>query len=309
MSRDLTVLARDLTRRFGSFVAVDRVCFEIARGEIFGLLGPNGCGKSTTIRMLCGLLKPSSGTAEVAGLEVTRDPAEVREHIGYVSQKFSLYEDLTVFENLRFFGGMYGVRGAQFNESSEWVLTMAGLRGQEHRLTRELAAGWKQRLALGCAVMHHPRVLFLDEPTASVDPVSRRQFWELMHQMAERGVTVFVTTHYMDEAEYCHRIAMMNRGRIVALGSPAELKRQGSSGTLWLVECKPLAAALEELNASAQFQQAAVFGNALHVVTADRANACQIEQTLAAKGISVTRVEPIAPTLEDVFVAFSTRQS
>lgn len=300
-----TVAVRDLSKRFGTFVAVDRISFDASQGEIFGLLGPNGCGKSTTIRMLCGLLAPSSGTAEVAGFDVSRDSAQVREHIGYMSQKFSLYEDLTVFENLRFFGGMYGIRGDEFAARSDWLLTMAGLRGQEHRLTRELAAGWKKRLALGCAVMHRPRVLFLDEPTASVDPVSRRQFWELMHQMAERGVTVFVTTHYMDEAEYCNRIAMMNRGRIVALGSPAELKQKGTGGALWLVECEPLGSALEELSAARQFEQAAVFGNALHVVTASGAGAREIEQALAAKRITVTRIERIAPTLEDVFVALS----
>ena len=227
MSDEYSVVVQELVKRFGDFCAVDHISFQARKGEIFGFLGPNGAGKSTTIRMLCGLLHPTSGVASVAGIDVAKHPERVRQNIGYMSQRFSLYNDLTVEENIRFFGGMYQVPDSEMGERLRWVVRMAGLEGREHTLTATLAAGWKQRLALGCAVLHRPAVLFLDEPTSGVDPISRRQFWELIHEMAASGVTVFVTTHYMDEAEYCNRLVLIYRGRIVASGSPARTEAHG----------------------------------------------------------------------------------
>ena len=308
MTEELSVVVQDLVKCFGDFAAVDGISFSARKGEIFGFLGPNGAGKSTTIRMLCGLLHPTSGVATVAGIDVARQPERVRQNIGYMSQKFSLYSDLTVEENIRFFGGMYQVPDSVLPGRMAWAVRMAGLEGREHTLTATLAAGWKQRLALGCAVLHQPPVIFLDEPTSGVDPISRRQFWELIHEMAASGVTVFVTTHYMDEAEYCNRLVLIYRGKIVAAGSPAELKRTAMRGELLLVECSPLGTALELLEKSSLVQDAAVFGNALHVVVANAAEAApQLRAELAAQNIFVARVEPIAATLEDVFVALTAR--
>ena len=218
------VVVESLTKRFGDFVAVDRVSFEVGRGEIFGFLGPNGAGKTTTIKMLAGLLAPTSGSASVAGYDVAAEAVALKHRIGYMSQLFSLYADLTVEENIGFFAGLYGVRAARRAARRDWVLEMAGLAAHRSRLTGELPLGWKQRLALGCAVLHEPPVLFLDEPTSGVDPIARRQFWELIYQLAEQGTTVFVSTHYMEEAEYCHRLMLMNRGRLIAEGTPAELR-------------------------------------------------------------------------------------
>jgi ABC-2 type transport system ATP-binding protein len=218
------VEVENLVKTFGKFVAVDHVSFRVGRGEIFGFLGPNGAGKSTVIRVLCGLLRPTSGRALVGGLDVTRDPETVRHNIGYMSQKFSLYDDLTVAENLDFFGGVYGVPKDRFREREDFALRMAGLVDRCSTMTRLLAGGWKQRLALGCAILHEPPILFLDEPTSGVDPIARREFWDLIYQLSEQGRTVFVTTHYMDEAEYCHRLALMYKGKIVALDTPAALK-------------------------------------------------------------------------------------
>jgi ABC-2 type transport system ATP-binding protein len=244
-----SVVVENLVKRFGDFVAVDRLNLEIRKGEVFGFLGPNGAGKSTTIRMLCGLLKPTSGRALVAGYDVARDPESVRQNIGYMSQKFSLYNDLKVIENLRLFAGLYSVP-SKAQERIEWALEMANLKGQENLITGTLPGGWKQRLALGCAVLHKPPIIFLDEPTSGVDPISRRQFWDLIHQMAEEGVTVFVTTHYMEEAEYCNRLALIFRGKMVALGTPSELKRDSMKGELLLVECEPLGKAVEALQSA-----------------------------------------------------------
>jgi len=235
-----SVVVQNLTKRFGDFVAVDNVSFEARHGEIFGFLGPNGSGKSTTIRILCGLLRLSSGRATVAGIDVARNPEAVRQHIGYMSQKFSLYNDLRVAENLEFFAGMYSVPKNEIPARIAWALKMAGLEGRDQNPTSSLAVGWKQRLALGCAVLHRPPIIFLDEPTSGVDPVSRRQFWDLIHSMVGEGVTVFVTTHYMDEAEYCNRLVMLDRGRIVAMGTPTELKSQHMKGQLLMIECEPL---------------------------------------------------------------------
>jgi len=302
-----SVIVEDLVKRFGGFVAVDHINLAVRKGEVFGFLGPNGAGKSTTIRMLCGLLKPTSGHGVVAGFDVARNPEAVRQNIGYMSQKFSLYNDLTVIENIRLFAGLYSVPSDRLKERIEWALTMANLKGQEHLITGTLPGGWKQRLALGCAVLHRPPVIFLDEPTSGVDPITRRQFWDLIHQMAEGGVTVFVTTHYMEEAEYCNRLALIFRGRIVALGTPSELKRDSMKGELLLVECEPLGPAVEALQAAPGVLDAAVFGNALHLVVADASGAePQLASYLAERGIAVSRIEQIRPSLEDVFVSLTT---
>jgi ABC-2 type transport system ATP-binding protein len=306
---DNSVVVEQLVKRFGDFTAVDHISFSTRRGEIFGFLGPNGAGKSTTIRMLCGLLRPTAGRATVAGRDVATEPERVRRRIGYMSQRFSLYDDLQVIENLRFFAGLYDVSRDVVDERIRWALEMAGLRGRESALTRTLAGGWKQRLALGCAVLHHPPVLFLDEPTSGVDPISRRGFWELIHQMAAEGVTVFVTTHYMDEAEYCNRLALIFRGRMVALGTPSELKLRAVGGQLLLVEAAPLGAALDALHAAPGVLEAAVFGNALHVRVESEAAQGTLREWLAARGLSVGRIEPITATLEDVFVSLTTGQS
>ncbi len=301
-----SVAVEHLSKHFGTFVAVDDISFEAHRGEIFGFLGPNGSGKSTTIRVLCGLLSPSSGRAQVAGIDVAADPEGVRQQIGYMSQKFSLYNDLRVSENLTFFGGLYSVPKQDLRERVAWVLRMAGLEGRENAPTSSLPVGWKQRLALGCAVLHRPPILFLDEPTSGVDPVSRRHFWELIHEMVSDGVTVFVTTHYMDEAEYCNRLALLDRGRIVAMGTPTALKEQHMKGQLLLVECEPLGTALEALQHTPGILDAAVFGNRLHVVVKEASTATPvIRQALEAKGVRAKRVEPIPPSLEDVFVSLT----
>jgi ABC-2 type transport system ATP-binding protein len=310
MAEPASIVVEDLVKRFGSFAAVDHVSFRIARGEIFGLLGPNGSGKSTIIRMLCGLLTPTSGRASVAGFDVSEEPEKVRQHIGYMSQKFSLYNDLRAIENLRFFAGLYGVKGDLLEERIDWALQMAGLRGSETLLTGELSGGWKQRLALGCAVLHRPQVLFLDEPTAGVDPLSRRQFWELIEQMSAEGVTVLVTTHYMDEAEYCNRLALIDAGIIVATGSPSEIKRSAIKGDLLLVECAPLGRGLELIKALPGVLDAAMFGAALHVVvTAAEKARVELAAAMAAAGVQASRIELIPPSLEDAFVALTGRRA
>ena len=301
-----SVEVEHLTKRFGTFLAVDDISFEAHRGEIFGFLGPNGSGKSTTIRILCGLLRPSSGRAQVAGIDVAADPEGVRQHIGYMSQKFSLYNDLRVAENLRFFAGLYSVAKKDLPGRIAWALQMAGLEGREDAPTSSLPVGWKQRLALGCALLHRPPIVFLDEPTSGVDPVSRRQFWDLIHEMVGKGATVFVTTHYMDEAEYCNRLALLDRGRIVAMGTPAELKGRYMKGQLLLVECEPLGLAIESLQGGQGILDAAVFGNSLHVVVTDANTSIPfIRRMLQEKGFHVARVESIPPSLEDVFVSLT----
>jgi ABC-2 type transport system ATP-binding protein len=300
---------RDLVKRFGEFVAVDRISLEARQGDIVGFLGPNGAGKSTTIRMLCGLLRPTAGQALIAGFDVARDPEQVRRRIGYMSQKFSLYNDLRVIENIRFFAGMYDVPASVLKERESWVLGMAGLTGRESALTGTLPSGWKQRLALGCAVLHRPPILFLDEPTSGVDPISRRQFWELIHSMAAEGVTVLVTTHYMDEAEYCNRLFLIFQGRIVASGSPTDLKQRAMRGDLILVECAPLGPALAFLRHMPDVRDAAVFGNALHVIVPDaRSGIPRLRAALSEQGITVIDITPIRPSLEDVFVSVTAAQ-
>ena len=302
-----SVVVESLVKRFGDFVAVDCINLEVRKGEVFGFLGPNGAGKSTTIRMLCGLLKPTSGHASVAGFDVSREPELVRQNIGYMSQKFSLYNDMKVIENIRLFAGLYSVPSNQLKERIEWALSMANLKGRENLITGTLPGGWKQRLALGCAVLHRPPVIFLDEPTSGVDPITRRQFWDSIQQMAETGVTVFVTTHYMEEAEYCNRLALIFRGKIVALGTPSELKRDSMKGKILLVECDPLGAAVEALQSAPDVMDVAVFGNALHLVVKDAAVVLpQLKSYLTDHNISVTRMEEIRPSLEDVFVSLTT---
>jgi ABC-2 type transport system ATP-binding protein len=304
-----SVVIEDLVKRFGDFVAVDHISLETRKGEIFGFLGPNGAGKSTTIRMLCGLLTPTSGRAVVAGFDVGREPESVRQNIGYMSQKFSLYNDLKVIENIRLFAGLYGVPANALKERIEWVLQMANLKGQENLIVGTLPGGWKQRLALGCAVLHKPPILFLDEPTSGVDPISRRRFWDLIHAMGSEGVTVFVTTHYMEEAEYCNRLALIFRGKMVALGTPTELKQKSMKGELLLVECEPLGPAVEALQSAPNVLDAAVFGNALHLVVRNADSAIpEVKQYLAVHQIALQRIEKIRPTLEDVFVSLTTER-
>ncbi len=297
------VVARGLTRRFGPFTAVDHLDLSIARGEVMGFIGPNGAGKSTTIRMFCGLLTPSSGNATVAGFEVGSQSQAVREHIGYMSQKFSLYGDLTVRENLRFFGGIYHVPQNELPERMAFALSMAALKGQEDALVNTLAGGWKQRLALGCAILHRPPVLFLDEPTSGVEPAARRMFWDLIHDLASTGVTILVSTHYMDEAEYCNRIALIDRGKLVAMGSPGELRAHGLGGDLLEVACSPLGAALKVLTGAPGVVEAAIFGDKLHVVVAaDGLTIDTLSVFLTQHGIQTGPTRKVLPSLEDVFV-------
>ncbi len=297
------VVLDGLVKRFGDFTAVDHVSLAVARGEIFGFLGPNGAGKSTTIRMLIGVLGPTEGGGTVAGFDIVRESEKIKVRIGYMSQRFSLYNDLSVEENIDFYAGVYGVDPRRLPERKRWILEMAGLTGRLKSLTRDLSVGWKQRLALGCAVVHEPEILFLDEPTSGVDPLSRRNFWELIYEQAGRGVTVFVTTHYMDEAEHCDRLGMIYRGRIVALGTPGELKTRYVAGTLLEVQAEPLMAALEILDALPEARETAIFGGGLHVVTAGASAVPVLRAALERGGVEVRRIEPIVPSLEDVFVA------
>jgi ABC-2 type transport system ATP-binding protein len=299
----LAVETRELTRRFSGFTAVDRVSLGVGEGEIFGFLGANGAGKSTTIRMLCGLLAPTSGTALVLGVDVAKDPEGVKRRIGYMSQRFSLYDDLTVAQNLRFFGGVYGLRGTEAREREAWAVHMSGLEGKEGRLTGELPGGWKQRLALACAVLHRPRVVFLDEPTSGVDPISRRRFWRLIDEMAASGVTVFVTTHYLDEAEYCHRLALIHAGRLVALGTVSEMKRVFAGRSVLEVVAPRVGEALEAIGEEPWALETSVFGTRIHVVVREPEEGRRaIERRLAAAGNPASSVERILPSLEDVFI-------
>jgi len=300
---DAQIVGEDLVKRFGDFVAVDHVSFRIGRGEIMGFLGPNGAGKSTIIRILCGLLRPSAGRAFVAGIDVARDPERVREHIGYMSQKFSLYRDLTVEENLRFFGGIYRVPHRELVERMRFAIDMAGLGGREKALVSTLAGGWQQRLALGCAVLHRPPILFLDEPTSGVEPTSRRRFWDLIYTLAADGVTILVSTHYMDEAEYCHRVALINQGRIIAMGSPDALKRTALGGELLLLECDGLGPTLAALQQAPGVIDGSVFGNSLHVLVKDaKRSLAELPAYLEQRALRPSRLERIDPSLEDVFV-------
>ncbi len=297
------VVVRDLTRRFGTFVAVDHVSFEVERGEVFGFLGPNGAGKTTTIRMLCGLLAPSSGSGTVAGFDVMRETESIKRRIGYMSQAFSLYGDLTVAENIEFFSNLNGVPRTERAERRDWVLAMAGLTDQRGRMTRDLPLGWKQRLALGTAVLHRPPLLFLDEPTSGVDPISRRAFWDLIYTLTEGGTTVFVSTHYMEEAEYCHRLALMNRGRLIALDTPEAL-RAGLTDPVLEVRTDDGLHAVEALTGAPFVHAAGLFGRAVHA-TVDAAPDVEAALTarLDAQGVRHGTIARIEPTLEHVFIA------
>ena len=296
------IAVQGLGKRFGNFAALSDVSFDVEAGEVMGFLGPNGAGKSTLIRILCGLLRPSSGRARVAGIDVAADPEGVRRRIGYMSQRFSLYDDLTVAENLRFFGGIYGVPARDIGERLREAVEMAGLAGREDTPAGMLAGGWKQRLALGCAILHRPRVLFLDEPTSGVDPSSRRRFWSLIHELAGQGVGVLVSTHYMDEAEYCGRVALIAAGRLIALGAPHELKQRSAGGTLLEIVCGDTARALDIASGVGGVRDAAVFGATVHATAAAAGTADTLREALRSGGLADARVRTIAPSMEDRFV-------
>ncbi|OGU73946.1 MAG: multidrug ABC transporter ATP-binding protein [Ignavibacteria bacterium RIFCSPLOWO2_02_FULL_55_14] len=301
--KDIAVTVEGLTRTFGEFTAVDDVSFRVKRGEVFGFLGPNGAGKSTTIRMLCGLLAPTAGVATVGGIDVMRDPDSVKANIGYMSQRFSLYEDLTVSQNIDFYGGVYGLEGERLKERRAWAVRMAGLVGKENELTGALSGGWKQRLALGCAILHEPPILFLDEPTGGVDPVSRRRFWDLIYDLSNGGTTVFVTTHYMDEAEHCNTIGFIYAGRLVALGSPTELKQGLSSMTTYEVKCARPLDAVDAFQELPWVKETSIFGHAFHVtVSSDPSAVGSIRDILMNDKNEVEAIEEILPSLEDVFI-------
>lgn len=293
----------DLVKRFGTFTAVDHVSFRVEKGEIVGFLGPNGAGKSTIIRVLCGLLSPTEGQVLVANIDVERDPEGVRQKIGYMSQKFSLYSDLTVLENLRFFGGIYRVPRAILPERIRFAVQMAGLEGRENSLVSTLAGGWKQRLGLGCAILHRPSILFLDEPTSGVDPESRRRFWDLIHSLSDDGVSIIVSTHYMDEAEYCNRVALINRGRLLAMETPLTLKKRNLGGDILVIECDEIRKAILVLHEAPGVQDVAAFGNSIHVLVESAGTTLpQLSRLLSGHNISVTRLEPVEPTIDDIFV-------
>ena len=303
MNEALAIEIKDLTKVFGTFTAVDHLTCDVKKGEIFGFLGANGSGKSTTIKMLCGLLSSTSGTALVAGFDINTQSEAIKYRIGYMSQRFSLYEDLTVAENIRFFGGIYQIEDAKLRERTAWVLHMAGLEGKEHLLTRELPGGWKQRLALGCAVLHEPAIVFLDEPTGGVDPISRRQFWDLILTLADTGTTIFVTTHYLDEAEYCNRVTLLHQGKLIAAGSPEELKREYIKDPMLEIETSNVVAALELVQQQPWALDTSIFGTYLHVSVRDeRDGIARIRKLLETHQIELKRVERIVPSLEDVFL-------
>jgi ABC-2 type transport system ATP-binding protein len=297
------ILVGDLTRRFGAFTAVDSISFSVERGEIFGFLGANGAGKSTAIRMMCGLLKPTSGTALVDGVDVSRDPEGVKRRIGYMSQKFSLYEALTVQQNIRFFGALYGLSDARIATRMKFVVEMAGLSGRENTRAKDLAGGWRQRLALGCAILHEPRIVFLDEPTGGVDPVSRRQFWRLIEDMSRAGVTTLVTTHYLDEAEHCHRIAILNAGKLAAMGTSRELKEIFASRPILEIHSSRPVDVMRALEEVPEIEKTTVFGTAVHaVVSSSEIDLDGLMQRLRSRGVDVAGIDRVMPSLEDVFL-------
>lgn len=307
---DVPVRVSDLTRKFDDFTAVDHVNFEVRRGEIFGLLGPNGSGKTTTIRMITGLLEPTSGAVSVLNHDMAKEADKAQARIGYMSQKFSLFSDLSVGENITFYGKLYGLTASRLQERKAWVLEMAGLKGKEKALPRALSGGWKQRLALGCTIIHSPEVIFLDEPTAGVDPLSRRSFWELIQELADRGTTIFITTHYMDEAEHCHRLGLMYQGKLIAIGSPLQLKTGSVKGELIEIVSSDFAKTLELLSADSRYRQASLFGSAVHVVVDDAAIASpKIRSLLESARVTLHGINRIPLNMEDVFIALMEEQN
>jgi ABC-2 type transport system ATP-binding protein len=298
------VVIKNLEKRFGSFIAVNRISLEVTKGEIFGFLGPNGAGKSTTIRMLCGILTPSGGMGTVVGFDIRTEAEKIKAHIGYMSQRFSLYEDLTVEENIDFYSGIYRIAPEKKSLRKEWVIEMAGLWEHRHSRTAILSGGWKQRLALGCAILHEPPIVFLDEPTSGVDPISRRRFWELIYELSGRGITVFVTTHYMDEAEYCDRLALIYWGELIAIGTPELLKTQLMQEDVLEVSCENPQDVMGEIEKISGVKEVALFGKELHVVVEGAESATgAIRNLLNERGYQTLRVEKITPSLEDVFVS------
>jgi len=299
----IVVDVRHLTRRFGKFTAVDNLSLAVREGEIYGFLGSNGAGKTTAIRIMCGLLPPTEGDVEVLGFDVREHPEEIKKRIGYMSQRFSLYEELTVCQNLRFFGGVYGLRGENLQDRMAWAIDMTELEGKQDRQTLGLPGGWKQRLALACAVLHKPPILFLDEPTSGVDPISRRRFWQLIDQMAADGTTVFVTTHYLDEAEQCDRLALMHAGKLLAEGDVAKLKQVFDDRTVLEVECPDIVAALELLGRQDWVLETSVFGTRLHVIIRkDAGDTRRVADLLAHNDNASTLIDRVSPSLEDVFI-------
>jgi ABC-2 type transport system ATP-binding protein len=300
---DWSVEVENLTRSFGRFVAVDHISFKVRAGQIFGFLGPNGAGKSTTIRMLTGILAPTGGTGRIAGFDIVSERRRIKQVIGYMSQKFSLYEDLTVGENLQFFAGVYDAA------SLDWAISVCRLESVIGTLCSALSVGLRQRVALASAVVHHPRIVFLDEPTAGVDPTSRRSFWELIYQLANEGVTVFVSTHYMDEAEHCDWLALIDQGKIVASGSPAELREKHFHARLLELDCQSMFLWLDDLEKTAGIEEVAMYGNKLHLTVQDPAAAeARIRELAARKNLRVISLREITPSLEDIFVSVMTRQ-
>jgi ABC-2 type transport system ATP-binding protein len=298
-----SVEVKNLTKKFGKFISVDNVSFNVKQGEIFGFLGANGAGKSTTIRMLCGIVEPSGGDASVGGFSIKKEPDMVKKQIGYMSQRFSLYNDLTVEENISFFGGVYGLYNNILEERKKWVLKVANLEGKERTLTASLPGGIKQRLALGTAVIHKPKIVFLDEPTSGVDPISRRNFWDLINDLSSDGTTVFVTTHYLEEAEFCNNIILIDAGKLIAEGNSKELKTNYLKGTILEVECDKPVAALEILERENFVEEVSIFGNNIHIAVNEKYNEeDQIRQILFNNSIVTKRIDKIVPTLEDVFI-------
>jgi len=297
-----------LTKKFGDFTAVDHVSFTVEPGEVFGYLGPNGSGKTTTIRMLCGLITPTEGIANILGINVSKEPEKVKPQIGYMSQKFSLYNDLTVLENLQFYAGVYDVPESEEKKRIDEILHLAGLEKRTDSPTIELSGGWRQRLALGCAMVHRPKLMFLDEPTSGVDPVARREFWDLIYQLAAGGTTIFITTHYMDEAEHCNRVAFMYRSKLMALDTPAGLKSTYLHGAAWDLDSNPLLETVEELSHTEGVAQASLHGDRAHIILdAKTWSPKSLTKYLAGKGIMVNSIETVQSTLEDVFTLLAHR--
>ena len=301
---DITVSVSNLEKRFGSFIAVNKISFEVGRGEIFGFLGPNGAGKSTTIRMLCGILSPTSGDGTVGGFDITTEQEKIKENIGYMSQKFSLYDDLTVEENVEFYSGIYKVPRAQRKEREEEIIKMAGIEDFRTNLTKTLSGGWKQRLALGCAIIHKPKIIFLDEPTSGVDPITRANFWGIIKDMASRGVTVFVTTHYMDEAENCNRMTLIYKGTMIATGTPEEMKTKVMKDSVLELTVPSAEDMVDKIADVRGVKEASLFSTRIHVVTDDSAAVIPpIKGLLEGLGIKDYDIRKIVPSLEDVFVS------